>query len=112
VVSVGASMTVAVANGPGNPDDWVSIVVAGAGSSSPLSWMYLNGGLTPPTIGVTSATMSFAAPSNPGSYQVLFLAGSNNAVLASAAFTTQSAAPPPSPPPPSPPPPSHRHQLL
>ena len=61
-VTAGASMSVAVANGPGNATDWMGVCNSGVPVSSTqcngagYSWDYLSCTQTAPTTGVTSAT--------------------------------------------------------
>src|SRR6516164_9919266 len=75
VVTPGAKITVAVANGPGNPTDWVAIYNAGdTNNSNHLSWVYLNGTQTAPATGVKSATVTMTAPNTNGSYEARFYA--------------------------------------
>src|SRR5215472_15516471 len=100
VVAPGASIAVAVANGPGNPTDWVGLYVVGAPDNSTnfLSWVYLNGTQTAPSTGVKSATVTMAAPSAGGSYEARFYANDGYTVLARTTFSVQASAPPPPPP--------------
>src|SRR5215472_7346578 len=100
VVAPGAKITVAVANGPGNPKDWVGLYAAGQpdNSTSYLSWVYLNGTQTAPSTGVKSATITMTAPSAVASYEARFYADDGYTVLARVTFTIQASAPPPSSP--------------
>ena len=101
-VTAGASMSVAVANGPGNATDWVGVCNAGVPISSTqcdragYSWDYLNCTRTAPTVGVTSATCSLSAPSVAGNYYAVFFSNNSYTVLASAPFGVT--VPPPSSP--------------
>ena len=46
----GSVATIDVANGPGNPSDWVGLFMEGSPGGSFLEWKYLNGsGALPPT---------------------------------------------------------------
>src|SRR5438309_11659660 len=65
-IGIGGSVTVAVANGPGNTGDWVGLYSASAPDTSMLDWKYLNGSRVAPVIPVTSATLTFAMPSTTG----------------------------------------------
>jgi len=69
--STGATLAVAVANGPGNRGDWVTLVPS---SAAPTHWsgtyQYLGGGTTRPTTGLTHASLTFAAPATPGTYVI------------------------------------------
>ena len=98
VVSAGSTLTVSVANGPGTIYDWVGISVAGSADTSYVAWEYLSGTETPPSIGLTAATITMTAPASPGSYEARFYYNNGYTVLASTSFTVQSAAPPPPPP--------------
>jgi hypothetical protein len=95
-VSAGASVSVAVANGPGNPHDWMGVCNAGVPISSRVcdgagySWEHLNCTQTPPAAGLTSATCSLTAPSAAGSYIVGFFSNATYTVLASAPFQVTS----------------------
>jgi len=91
-VTAGGSMSVAVANGPGNPTDWMGACNAGVPISSTqcdgagLSWDYLNCTHTAPTAGVTSATCSLSAPLVAGHYSAVFFSNNTYSVLATAPF--------------------------
>jgi hypothetical protein len=91
-VTAGASMSVAVANGPGNANDWIGVCNAGAPVSSTqcdgagYPWDYLNCTHTAPMIGVRSATCSLPAPSGAGNYYAIFFSNNSYTVLASAPF--------------------------
>jgi hypothetical protein len=91
-VTAGASMSVAVANGPRNATDWIGVCNAGVPVSSTqcdgagYSWDYLNCTQTAPTTGVTSATCSLPAPKVAGNYYAVFFLNNTYTVLASAPF--------------------------
>jgi hypothetical protein len=95
-VTAGASMSVAVANGPGNATDWIGVCNAGVPISptqcdyAGYSWDYLNCTQTAPTTGVTSATCSLPAPSGAGNYYAIFFSNDSYNVLASAPFQATS----------------------
>jgi hypothetical protein len=72
-VNPGGSITVTVANGPGNFNDWVGLVEASAPDTSYIAWQYLNGATSPPATGLTSATLQFVAPMTPGTYTARLL---------------------------------------
>lgn len=99
VVTEGATLATAVANGPGNTTDWVGLAAAGSSDTSFLTWDYLSGSQTPPHVGLTSATLMMTAPSKDGRYEARFYANNGYTVLARATFTV-APPPPPSPPPP------------
>ena len=91
-VTAGESMSVAVANGPGNPTDWMGVCNAGVPISSTqcdgagYSWDYLNCTQRAATAGVTSATCSLSAPNVAGYYYAGFFSNNTYNVLASAPF--------------------------
>src|SRR6516225_2534014 len=90
VVAPGAKITVAVANGPGNPTDWVAIYNAGdTNNYNHLSWVYLNGTQTAPAAGVKSATVTMTAPNTNGSYEARFYANDAYTLLAKVTFSVQ-----------------------
>ena len=90
VVAPGAKITVAVANGPGNPTDWVAIYNAGdTNNLNHLSWVYLNGTQTAPAAGVKSATVTMTAPNINGSYEARFYANDAYTLLAKVTFSVQ-----------------------
>jgi hypothetical protein len=91
-VTAGASMSVAVADGPGNATDWIGVCNAGVPTSSTqcdgagYSWDYLNCTQTAPTTGVTSATCSLSAPKVAANYYAVFFSNNSYNALASAPF--------------------------
>src|SRR5437667_1039325 len=88
-VAPGATVTVTVANGPGNARDWVAMYSEGAADGSYLNnWQYLNGSKTPPSSGVTSATLTFALPFATGNYNLRFFANDSMTKLATSATIT------------------------
>jgi len=92
-VSARASMSVAVANGPGNRADWIGVCNSGATPAfgqcdgAGYGWDYLNCTQTYPSTGSTSASCNLAAPSAEGDYIVGFFSNDIYTVLASAPFT-------------------------
>ena len=95
-VAPGATVVVTVANGPGNPRDWLTLNPASASDQSYLDWKYLNGTRTAPATGLKSATVSFTMPTTPGTYNFRLLANNTFTKLAtSATVTVQSASGPP-----------------
>ena len=89
-VTGGASMSVAVANGPGSATDWMGVCnsgvmpVPGQCDGAGYSWDYLNCTQTAPTTGVTSATCSLSAPNVAGYYYAAFFSNNSYTALASA----------------------------
>src|SRR5437773_7666954 len=67
-VAPGGTITIAVANGPGNPNDWAALAPANAPDSTYVAWQYLNGTTTVPATGVTTAMLQFAAPTTADTY--------------------------------------------
>jgi len=101
-VTVGATLQVTVANGPGNPKDWVGLYAPGSADNTFLDWQYLTtGSQVTPTAGITNATRSFKAPNTAGSYEARFYANDLFHKLASSSVitVTGTAPPPPSSPP-------------
>jgi hypothetical protein len=50
--------------------DWVSLHAVGAGVGQYIAWQYMNGTTTMPGSGMSSATLSFAAPAAAGTYEL------------------------------------------
>jgi uncharacterized protein YegP (UPF0339 family) len=98
-LAVGQNFTVAVANGPASRYDWVGFYPSSAtGAGGAISWKYLNGLQVVPATGVSSANLTFVAPTQAGQYRVRFLhnSGSTSTVLAtSGIITVSSSATPP-----------------
>jgi len=102
----GGPVSVRVANGPGNPRDWVGLAVATEPNTKFVHWKYLTNTQSPAAPGITAATLTFNMPSSPGVYQFRFFANDGFTRLAASATVTVSAVvadptPPPSSPPPS-----------
>ena len=83
-VGSGSTFTVTVANGPGNRLDWVTLTPATGPDGPYIAWKYLNGSSTPPTVGLTSATVTFIAPAT-GTYNVRLFANDSWTKLATSA---------------------------
>ena len=90
-VSAGAAVNAVVLNGPANPLDRVGLFAVG--SSTQLDWKYLNGTQTAPTVGLTSATLSFAMPTAGGQYNFRFFANGSTTVSATSPTVTVAAPP-------------------
>ena len=71
-----------MANGPGNPRDWVGLFRTTAGNTGNVGWSYLNGTQTPPSQGLTASTVTFTAPATPGLYEVRMFANDSYTRLA------------------------------
>jgi hypothetical protein len=97
-VSPGATVYVTVANGPGGATDWVGMFPTSAGDSGYLSnWVYLSGSRTPPSNGLTHATLTFAVPNTIGTFDLRFFSNNLTTKLAtSAAITATTGGAPPS----------------
>jgi poly(3-hydroxybutyrate) depolymerase len=80
-VSGGATVTVAVAGGPGQVGDWLGLFRVGATVSQWLDWKYLNGTRTRPATGLTAASVTFTLPSGSGNYEVRFFANDSATLL-------------------------------
>ena len=84
-VNPGSVITATVANGPGNPRDWAGLFPTGAANADYVAWQYFNGSETPPATAIGGATLLFAAPTVPGSYNVRIFA---NDLISIAAATS------------------------
>jgi subtilisin family serine protease len=74
-VSTGSTVTVQVTNGPANSWDYLTMVPVGSPANHWTGdYRFLNGTTTVPQPGVGDATVSMAAPTLPGTYEVRFLA--------------------------------------
>ena len=88
-VSAGQSFSVAVANGPARPTDWVALYPASSTNTSGyIDWKYLNGSQAAPATGVTNANVTFIAPAQAGQYIVRLLYSGGSSVLASSGVIT------------------------
>jgi hypothetical protein len=86
--ATGATLTVDVANGPGNVGDWIALYPSGGANTLYLDWQYLNGLKTVPASAVTCATVTFVLPTTPGRYNVRFFANYGFTLLATSADVT------------------------
>jgi uncharacterized repeat protein (TIGR01451 family) len=69
-VTVGSKVTVTVSNASGNSTSWVGLYATGTTNNDLYKdWQHLNGTKTPPTTGLTSATLTFTMPTTAGSYE-------------------------------------------
>jgi hypothetical protein len=103
-VSAGATIAATVANGPGNPGDWLGVYAVGSasGPGNPASWKWLSTddarNSIPPAPGVTAGTVRLVVPAQAGQYVVRFFLNNGFAVAAtSAAITVANIASPPVP---------------
>ncbi|MDO8677398.1 MAG: M12 family metallo-peptidase [Acidobacteriota bacterium] len=82
-VNPGGTLTVTVGNGPGHARDWVGLFCPAAVSHvSFIDWKYLNGSRTPPAVGLTGATLTFAAPPKTGTCNVRWFVNDSYTLLA------------------------------
>jgi hypothetical protein len=85
----GATVTVAVAGGPGGITDWVAKHDAAAPNTTYYpDWKYLSGTQTAPATGKTSATLTFTMPTTPGTYNFRFFANNGFTLLATSPTVT------------------------
>lgn len=87
-VAPGGMISVAIANGPANPTDWVALVKVGDPDTNVLDWKYLNGTRTAPAMGVATAMLGFTAPTMTGSYDFRFFSSDTFTKLATSNTVT------------------------
>jgi len=76
-VAASGSITIDVANGLGNPGDWIGIYAAGSPNNDGyVSWDFTNGTQTEPGSGSPTAHFTMTAPSATGPYDVRLQDGS------------------------------------
>ena len=88
-VAHGAAVTIVIAGGPGNPLDWVGIYPSGTNPAVNLwspaahNWAWLNDSVTPPSSGLTSATITtqIVAPAVAGSYTLAFFVNNSYSIV-------------------------------
>jgi len=66
-------VTITVADGPGNPRDYVAMYRVGEADGSFLSWRYLNDTQYRPAEGLTVGTVTLDVPTVSGSYEARFM---------------------------------------
>lgn len=81
-IAAGGHVVATITNGPGNAGDWVGLFTVAAPDDAYVSWKYLNGTTAAPSTGSASATVTFAVPTTPGSYELRFFATNGDARLA------------------------------
>jgi agmatine deiminase len=79
---------VKVANGTGYSLDRVTLHSGRGSDQAVLKWKYLNGTLTPPATGLTSATIYFKMPLTPGIYNFRFFVNATDRKVATSATVT------------------------
>src|SRR5438270_4990192 len=87
------TVTVTIANGPGNTTDWVALYPIGANAGAYLDWQFLNGQRTAPATGLTAATLTFTMPAAPGTYEFRFFPNNTFTLLATTAPVTVTSSP-------------------
>jgi hypothetical protein len=92
-VGLGASMTIAVAGGPADRYDWITIAPVGSSDTTYTGIWFLNGSSSPPATGVSSATFNIPAPSTAGTYEVRFLGSGKYIRLATSGAITVGSVP-------------------
>jgi hypothetical protein len=93
-VSPGGTINFQVSNGPGGTLDWVAFHLAGADDRTYQQWQFLNGTQSPPSSGLTSASLQFTAPQTPGTYNIRFFANGGYTKLATSPAISVGAAQP------------------
>ncbi len=88
VVSTGGTISVTIANGPGNARDWVGLYCTSAANVTSSDWKYFSGSRTPPGAGTTSATLNFTAPGAAGTCVIRLFADDGFTPIASSANIT------------------------
>src|SRR5207302_1791 len=94
-VAAGATVTLGVQNGPGNPLDCVALYPAGLpdlADGSYLNVFFLNGSKTAPSTGLTSATVAFPLPTTAGAYEFRLWQNCGTILAKSQVVTVQSGA--------------------
>jgi len=84
-VTAGATLTVAIDNGPADSKDRVTFYSITAPGGSSLDWKYLNDERTAPATGRSAATVTLTAPSAPGRYVIRLLSHTDTTPLATSA---------------------------
>jgi hypothetical protein len=87
-VSPGGTITLTIANGPGDPTDWVGLHGTADADTTYTHWVYLNGSRTVPATGYTTATIQLAAPMTPGTYNARLFASNGFTKLATSVTIT------------------------
>ncbi len=83
-VPIGGTVTVTIANGPGNRLDWIALRSNGVNRD----WWYMSGTRTPPPSGMTSASFPVTLTGPLGNYEFLFLENDGSNLLATSNAVT------------------------
>jgi hypothetical protein len=78
----GQSIPVTAAGGTAAPTDWVALYLVGASDQSFIDWKYLSNSKTAPGASESPASLTFTAPTTPGSYEFRFFAAGDYTLLA------------------------------
>src|SRR5438045_6494673 len=73
-VSAGGTLTVTVANGPGNPMDWVTLGRVARAGRRLNRWNLVNATAATPATRITNTTLQFVAPPAAGPYEIRWFA--------------------------------------
>lgn len=87
----GTNLVVTLANGPGNPGDWIALAPVGAPATTIADWRYLNNTTVAPTSGTTSATVTLVAPTTTGDYELRLFPATQATKLVSSGVVTVTA---------------------
>jgi len=87
-LSLGAPIGFSIAGGLASPTDWVGLFPSSASDTGYVAWQYLNGRTIPPMIGVSAATLQFASPTAPGTYELRFFSSNTSIRLATSGTVT------------------------
>ena len=90
-VTAGSNLAVVVSDGPGSTTDWIALYPAGAADGGYLDWRYLSGATTPPATGLSNASLTFATPVTPGTYELRLFASNGYTRLATSTAVTVTA---------------------
>jgi hypothetical protein len=77
-VAPSGTVTITIANGPGNTRDWVAVRSGGVSRD----WWYLNGTKTAPSSGIANGSFGVPMPATPGTYEFRLYANDTQTVLA------------------------------
>jgi hypothetical protein len=87
-VTAGSTVAVSITNSPGSTTDWIAFYPMGAADGAYSDWRYFNNATAPPAVGLTNATVTFAMPVTPGTYEWRVFANNGFDRLATSAPVT------------------------